>query len=142
MSKMGISTYQSYCGAQIFDAIGLSSKLIEKYFFGTASKVEGINIGEIEEETILRHRKAFAKIPAEENMLDVGGEYALRIRGEEHVWNNDTVRDLQHAVRSNNFSTYESYAKQINEQDKKLMTLRGLFKFKSPKTYGKNSIKP
>jgi len=141
MSKMGISTYQSYCGAQIFDAIGLSSKLIEKYFFGTASKVEGINIGEIEEETILRHRKAFAKIPAEENMLDVGGEYALRIRGEEHVWNNDTVRDLQHAVRSNNFSTYESYAKQINEQDKKLMTLRGLFKFKSPETYGKKPIK-
>ena len=74
-------------------------------------------------------------------MLDVGGEYALRIRGEEHVWNNDTVRDLQHAVRSNNFSTYESYAKQINEQDKKLMTLRGLFKFKSPETYGKKSLK-
>lgn len=141
MSKMGISTYQSYCGAQIFDAIGLSSKLIEKYFFGTASKVEGINLSEIEEETILRHRKAFAEIPTEENMLEVGGEYALRIRGEEHVWNNDTVRDLQHAVRSNNFSTYESYAKQINEQDKKLMTLRGLFKFKSPETYGKKSLK-
>jgi len=140
MSKMGISTYQSYCGAQIFDAIGLSSKLIEKYFFGTASKVEGINLSEIEEETILRHRKAFAEIPTQESMLDVGGEYALRIRGEEHVWNNDTVRDLQHAVRSNNFSTYESYAKQINEQDKKLMTLRGLFKFKSPESYRKKSI--
>ena len=94
---MGISTYQSYCGAQIFDAIGLSSDLIDKYFFGTASKVEGINLDEIEEETIGRHIKAFENVPGQENMLDVGGEYALRIRGEDHAWNTDTVRDLQHA---------------------------------------------
>ena len=132
MSKMGISTYQSYCGAQIFDAIGLSSDLINKYFFGTASKVEGINLEQIEEETIRRHKKAFENVPGQGKMLDVGGEYALRVRGEEHVWNSDTVRDLQHAVRANRFETYESYAEQINEQDKKLMTLRGLFTFKSP----------
>ncbi len=80
MSKMGISTYQSYCGAQIFDAIGLSSDLIDKYFFGTASKVEGINLDEIEEETIGRHIKAFENVPGQENMLDVGGEYALRFK--------------------------------------------------------------
>ena len=140
MSKMGISTYQSYCGAQIFDAIGLSSKLIDKYFLGTSSKVEGINVDEIELETINRHNKAFENIPALENMLDVGGEYALRLRGEEHVWNSDTVRDLQHAVRSDSFSTYENYAKQINEQDKKLMTLRGLFQFKDPELYGRSKI--
>ena len=114
MSKMGISTYQSYCGAQIFDAIGLSSKLIDKYFLGTSSKVEGINVDEIELETINRHNKAFENIPALENMLDVGGEYALRLRGEEHVWNSDTVRDLQHAVRSDSFSTYENYAKPVS----------------------------
>ena len=140
MSKMGISTYQSYCGAQIFDAIGLSSDLINKYFFGTASKVEGINLDEIEEETIRRHIKAFENVPGQENMLDVGGEYALRIRGEDHVWNTDTVRDLQHAVRANNFETYESYAEQINEQDKKLMTLRGLFSFKSPESFGRSAL--
>jgi len=140
MSKMGISTYQSYCGAQIFDAIGLSSKLIDKYFLGTSSKVEGINVDEIELETLNRHNKAFENIPALENMLDVGGEYALRLRGEEHVWNSDTVRDLQHAVRSDSFSTYENYAKQINEQDKKLMTLRGLFQFKDPELYGRSKI--
>ncbi len=140
MSKMGISTYQSYCGAQIFDAIGLSSDLINKYFFGTASKVEGINLEQIEEETIRRHKKAFENVPGQGKMLDVGGEYALRVRGEEHVWNNDTVRDLQHAVRANSFETYESYAEQINEQDKKLMTLRGLFTFKSPEIFGRSAI--
>ena len=140
MSKMGISTYQSYCGAQIFDAIGLSSDLINKYFFGTASKVEGINLDQIEEETIRRHKKAFENIPGQGSMLEVGGEYALRIRGEEHVWNNDTVRDLQHAVRANSFETYENYAEQINEQDKKLMTLRGLFTFKSPEIFGRSAI--
>ena len=140
MSKMGISTYQSYCGAQIFDAIGLSSDLINKYFFGTASKVEGINLDQIEEETIRRHKKAFDNIPGQGSMLEVGGEYALRIRGEEHVWNNDTVRDLQHAVRANSFETYENYAEQINEQDKKLMTLRGLFTFKSPESFGRSAI--
>ena len=140
MSKMGISTYQSYCGAQIFDAIGLSSDLINKYFFGTASKVEGINLEQIEEETIRRHKKAFENVPGQGKMLDVGGEYALRVRGEEHVWNNNTVRDLQHAVRANSFETYESYAEQINEQDKKLMTLRGLFTFKSPEIFGRSAI--
>ena len=141
MSKMGISTYQSYCGAQIFDAIGLSSDLIRKYFFGTSSKVEGINLKEIEEETISRHNSAFEDIPALKNLLDVGGEYALRMRGEEHAWNSDSVRDLQHAVRSNNSSTYEDYAKQINDQDKRLMTLRGLFKFKDPEEFGRKTIK-
>ncbi|MEC7734739.1 MAG: glutamate synthase large subunit, partial [Pseudomonadota bacterium] len=140
MSKMGISTYQSYCGAQIFDAIGLSSELIKKYFFGTSSKVEGINLKEIEQETISRHNTAFEDIPTLKNLLDVGGEYALRMRGEEHAWNSDSVRDLQHAVRSNNSSTYKDYAKQINDQDKRLMTLRGLFKFKNPKEYGRSAI--
>ena len=140
MSKMGISTYQSYCGAQIFDAIGLSSSLIDEYFTGTSSKIEGIDVDEIERETSNRHNKAFENLPALDNMLEVGGEYALRLRGEEHVWNSNTVRDLQHAVRSDSFSTYENYAKQINDQDKKLMTLRGLFKFKNPESYGRKKI--
>ncbi|MEY4708141.1 MAG: hypothetical protein RJB58_1864 [Pseudomonadota bacterium] len=131
MSKMGISTYQSYCGAQIFDAVGLSSDFIEKYFTGTATTVEGIGLKEIAEECVRRHRDAFGDSPIYRNMLDVGGDYAFRLRGEDHAWTPESVSRLQHAVRGNNPAEYELFAQQINDQNERLLTLRGLMNFKA-----------
>ncbi len=130
MSKMGISTYQSYCGAQIFDAVGLRSSFVKKYFTGTHTQVEGVGLRQIARETAERHRQAFGDVPMLENALDVGGEYAYRIRGEAHVWRPSVVADLQHAVRANLPDKYRSYAQQINDQSEQLMTLRGLFRIK------------
>ena len=128
MSKMGISTYQSYCGAQIFDAVGLSSMLIEKYFTGTASTIEGIGLVEIAEEAVRRHRDAYGDNPIYKTMLDVGGQYAWRLRGEEHAWNPESVSKLQHAVRGNVPDDYRAYADSINEQSERLLTIRGLMR--------------
>jgi glutamate synthase domain-containing protein 2/glutamate synthase domain-containing protein 1/glutamate synthase domain-containing protein 3 len=130
MSKMGISTYQSYCGAQIFEAVGLSSAFIKQYFTGTASNVEGIGIFEIAEETMRLHTKAFGDDPVLRTQLDAGGEYAYRVRGEEHMWTPDAIAKLQHSTRKNSYDTYKEYAKIINDQTKRHMTLRGLFEFK------------
>ena len=129
-SKMGISTYMSYCGAQIFEAIGLSSALVNKYFRGTASNVEGIGIFEVAEEAVRLHQQAFGASPVLTNMLDAGGEYAFRIRGEEHMWTPDAIAKLQHAARANNFNSYKEYAQIINDQSRRQMTLRGLFEFR------------
>ncbi len=129
-SKMGISTYMSYCGAQIFEAIGLNKSLVEKYFRGTASNVEGIGVFEVAEEAMRLHKLAFGTDPVLANALDAGGEYAFRVRGEDHMWTPDSIAKLQHATRSNNFSTYKEYAQIINDQSKRHMTLRGLFEFK------------
>jgi len=131
MSKMGISTYQSYCGAQIFDAIGLSSDFIEKYFTGTATTIEGVNAEEIAEETVRRHATAFGGEAIYRDHLDVGGQLGYRLRGEAHLWTPEAITALQHAVRSGNFSKYKEFAALINKQDKKLLTLRGLFEFSS-----------
>jgi glutamate synthase (NADPH) large chain len=130
MSKMGVSTYMSYCGAQLFEAIGLNSETIKKYFTGTASRVEGIGVFEIAEEGIRMHQAAFGDSPVLANRLDAGGEYAWRTRGEEHMWTPDVIAKLQHSTRSNNWSTYKEYAQLINDQSKRHMTLRGLFEFK------------
>ena len=131
MSKMGISTYQSYCGAQIFDAIGLKSDFVAKYFTGTATRIEGIGLTEIAEEAARRHRDAFSDAPIYRTMLDVGGDYAVRVRGEDHVWNAATVAALQHAVRGNSLERYRHYARIINDQSERLLTIRGLFRIKS-----------
>jgi len=131
MSKMGISTYQSYCGAQIFDAIGLKTDFIAKYFTGTHTRIEGVGLTEIAEETVRRHTMAFGDEQIYKSSLDFGGEYALRTRGEDHAWTADTVATLQHAVRGNSEERYRAFAKQINEQAEKLLTLRGLFRLKS-----------
>ena len=131
MSKMGISTYQSYCGAQIFDAVGLSAELIDNYFCGTSSKVEGIGIEEIQSETEKRHDLAFGDSPLLRNDLDVGGDLSFRLRGEEHVWTPETIGALQHAVRSADYKTFKKYSKKINDQSVKLKNLRGLFNFNS-----------
>ena len=130
MSKMGVSTYMSYCGAQLFEAIGLNSETVGKYFTGTASRVEGIGVFEIAEEAIRMHKAAFGDDPVLANMLDTGGDYAWRARGEEHMWTPDVIAKLQHSTRSNNWSTYKEYAQLINDQSKRHMTLRGLFEFK------------
>ncbi|HJU23897.1 MAG TPA: glutamate synthase-related protein, partial [Casimicrobiaceae bacterium] len=131
MSKMGISTYQSYCGAQIFEAVGLQKAFVDKYFTGTSSTIEGIGLFEVAEEAARLHALAFGDDPLLANALDAGGEYLYRIRGEEHMWTPDTIAKLQHASRANSYSTYKEYAALVNEQGRKLKTLRGMFEFKS-----------
>jgi glutamate synthase (NADPH/NADH) large chain len=129
MSKMGISTYQSYCGAQIFDAVGLASDFVEKYFTGTASVIEGVGLDEIAQECVRRHRTAFGDDPLYRTMLDAGGAYAFRLRGEDHAWTPASVAALQHAVRGNLPDQYRAFAASINEQSQRLLTLRGLMGF-------------
>ncbi|BAU92196.1 glutamate synthase, large subunit [Methylorubrum populi] len=140
MSKMGISTYQSYCGAQIFDAIGLNSDFVAKDFFGTATTVEGIGMAEVAQETALRHQDAFGDAPIYRNALDVGGEYAYRLRGETHTWTPDTVATLQHAVRLGAAERYREYARLVNEQENHLKTLRGLFRIKTAADLGREPV--
>jgi glutamate synthase (NADPH/NADH) large chain len=130
ISKMGISTYQSYCGAQIFDAVGLSSDFIEKYFTGTATTIEGAGLKEIAEECVRRHRAAYGDSPIYRKMLDVGGDYAFRLRGEDHAWSPESVAKLQHAVRGNLPEEYKAFARSINEQSERLLTIRGLMEFR------------
>jgi glutamate synthase (NADPH/NADH) large chain len=140
MSKMGISTYQSYCGAQIFDAIGLARSFVGKYFFGTATMIEGVGLQEIAEETVRRHREAFGDVPVLRGALEVGGEYAYRTRGEAHSWTPQTVSLLQHAVRGNARDKYQAYAKLLNEQDEHLLTIRGLFRIKDADEDGRKPV--
>ncbi|HEY0329191.1 MAG TPA: glutamate synthase large subunit, partial [Rhodopseudomonas sp.] len=140
MSKMGISTYQSYCGAQIFDAVGLKQDFVCKYFAGTHTRIEGVGLTEIAEETVRRHADAFGEVQIYKTALDVGGEYAYRTRGEDHAWNADSVAALQHAVRGNSLERYKAFAKILNEQSERLLTLRGLFKFKTAEDEKRKSV--
>jgi len=142
MSKMGISTYQSYCGAQIFDAVGLSSDLIDKYFTGTATTIEGANLAAIAEETVRRHANAFGDNPIYRSMLDVGGMYQLRLRGEEHAWTSANIGALQHAVRGNVPEKYQEFAASINEQSERMLTIRGLMQFKPGKPIDISEVEP
>ena len=130
MSKMGVSTYMSYCGAQLFEAIGLNRPTVDAYFTGTSSQVGGMGVFEIAEEALRMHKAAFSDDPVLANMLDAGGEYAWRVRGEDHMWTPDTIAKLQHSTRANNWNTYKEYAQLVNEQNRRHMTLRGLFEFK------------
>jgi glutamate synthase (NADPH) large chain len=131
MSKMGISTYMSYTGAQIFEAVGLARPLIDKYFAGTTSSVGGIGLFDVAEEAIRIHRDAFdPSDPVLANALDAGGDYAWRVRGEDHLWTPDSIAKLQHAARSNSYQTYQEYAAIINDQSQRHLTFRGLFEFR------------
>ncbi len=130
MSKMGISTYMSYTGAQIFEAVGLQQALCDKYFTGTKSQVEGIGVFEVMEEALRLHKRAFGDDPVLVGMLDAGGDYAYRVRGDDHMWTPDAIAKLQHATRSGKTDTYKEYAKLINDQTRRHMTLRGLFEIK------------
>ncbi|WP_169975670.1 glutamate synthase large subunit [Tautonia rosea] len=130
MSKMGISTIQSYRGAQIFEAIGLNSGFVAKYFDKTASRIEGVGLAEIAEETLFHHRRAFAEREVGPVMLEEGGQYQWRRDGEFHLFNPETVFRLQHATKSGRFEIFKSYTKRVDEQNERLCTLRGLFEFK------------
>ncbi|MBX3578927.1 MAG: glutamate synthase large subunit [Rhizobiaceae bacterium] len=140
MSKMGISTYQSYCGAQIFDAVGLSSAFVGKYFTGTATVIEGVGLEEIAEETVRRHTSAFGADPVLRNALEFGGEYAVRLRGESHVWSSETVSTLQHAVRKDSFATFGEYSKLVNRETARAQTIRGLFKIRTAAELGRQPV--
>jgi glutamate synthase (NADPH/NADH) large chain len=140
MSKMGISTYQSYCGAQIFDAVGLSKAFVDKFFRGTATTIEGVGLAEIAQETVSRHRDAFGDSPVLRGALEVGGEYAYRLRGEAHNWTPQTVSLLQHAVRGNARDKYDAYARLLNEQSEQLLTIRGLFRIKAADEDGRKPV--
>ncbi|MBL8588816.1 MAG: glutamate synthase large subunit [Methylobacteriaceae bacterium] len=140
MSKMGISTYQSYCGAQIFDAVGLSDGFVQRYFAGTASRIGGAGLPEIAAETAARHADAFGASPVLATALEVGGEYAFRLRGEAHSWGPQTVALLQHAVRGNSRDKYRAFARLLNEQQENLLTIRGLFRIRSAEEDGRKPV--
>ncbi len=129
-SKMGISTLQSYRGAQIFEAIGLNSEVIQKYFTGTPSRIEGVGLDVIAEEVRRKHAFAFSPVTESETELDIGGQYHWRARGEYHLLNPHTIAKVQHAIRFNSWETYQEFAEHINNQNRHLCTLRGLMEFK------------
>ena len=129
MSKMGISTYQSYCGAQIFDCVGLSRSFVDRYFCGTNTTIEGVGLDEIADDVFVWHEHAYGNNPLYRTQLDAGGDYAYRLRGETHVWNPETISKLQYATRSNDSPSYKAFSEQINRQQKQLLNLRGLFEF-------------
>ena len=131
MSKMGISTLKSYCGAQIFDAIGISEQLVSKYFCGTSSLIGGIGLDQIQKETLERFNKI--KILKENSKLEDGGEYAFRISGEKHAWSPSTISNLQRAVRINSKESFKEFSDQINDHSKSMLTIRSLFQFKTQK---------
>jgi glutamate synthase (NADPH/NADH) large chain len=130
ISKMGISTIQSYCGAQIFEAIGLDPDLVGKYFTGTPSRIGGISLDVIAEETKMRHCRAFPVRSLNGPLLAEGGVYKWRRSGEYHLFNPETIHKLQHACRSNNFAVFKEYSRLIDNQAENLCTLRGLMEFK------------
>ena len=132
MSKMGISTVQSYRGAQIFEAVGLNQDFIDQYFTWTPSRVEGIGLDVVEEEQLQRHRFAFPEHEIDATLdLDPGGTYQWRRHGEVHQWNPDTIAKLQYATRSNSWQSYQEFSRAVNDQSRQLATLRGLLEFKS-----------
>jgi glutamate synthase (NADPH/NADH) large chain len=129
-SKMGISTLQSYRGAQVFEAIGLNRALVERYFTGTPSRIEGVGLDVLAREAGLKHAHAFRPLSESETELDLGGDYQFRVRGEYHLFNPLTVSKLQHAVRGDDFATFGEYTALIDDQSRQLCTLRGLMEFK------------
>jgi glutamate synthase (ferredoxin) len=130
MSKMGVSTLQSYCGAQLFEAIGLDKAFVDRYFTRTSSRIGGVGIAVIAEEVHRRHVKAFPARPVAEPDLDWGGEYQWRRDGEYHLFNPDTVFKLQHSTRSGQYSIFKEYTRAVDDQNRKLATLRGLLELK------------
>jgi len=130
MAKMGISTIQSYRGAQIFEAVGLNSEFVDKYFTWTATRIEGVGIDEVAREVLLRHNKAFPERQINGEVLDPGGQYQWRKDGEYHLFNPDTIHKLQIACRTNNYKVFKEYSSLVNDQSRNFCTLRGLMEFK------------
>ncbi len=129
-SKMGISTVQSYRGAQIFEAIGISKEVVDQYFTGTASRINGVTLDVLAREALERHRKGFPPVDVDGEVLDPGGQYQWRRQGEYHMWNPDTVAKLQHAVRVENYKTFKEFTQLLNDEARNRCTLRGLLNFK------------
>src|SRR5213593_1059099 len=140
-SKMGISTVQSYCGAQIFEAIGLNRRMVDRYFTGTASRIDGMGIREIGEETLRRHVLAYA--PAPIRQLDFGGEVHYRVQGEHHNWNPETIYKLQHATTANDPKTFKEFSTLVNDESKRRSNIRGLLELKTlPKPLPLDDVEP
>jgi len=133
-SKMGISTLQSYRGAECFEAIGLNKALVDQYFTGTSSRIEGIGLDVLAKEAIEKHSFAFRPVSESEPELAIGGNYQYRINGERHLLNPLTVSKLQHSVRQQSYATFQEYSKLIDEQNERLYTLRGLMRFKTARS--------
>jgi glutamate synthase domain-containing protein 2/glutamate synthase domain-containing protein 1/glutamate synthase domain-containing protein 3 len=142
ISKMGISTIQSYCGAQIFEAVGLGEAFIEKYFTATPSRIGGIGIDIVAEESLRRHKTGYPDDTIYDHMLDVGGNYAWRAQGEHHQYNPQTIALLQHSVRSNDFKTFKKFSDLVNNQSSNLATIRGLLSFKKRKAIDLDEVEP
>ncbi|MCD4830971.1 MAG: glutamate synthase large subunit [Anaerohalosphaeraceae bacterium] len=142
MSKMGISTLRSYNGAQLFEAIGLSSELVKKYFRHTSSRIEGIGLEQIAKDAVSRHSYAYSVRKSAELDLDFGGEYHFRHTGEQHLWNPVTIAKLQHAVRYEDAKAYDEYAKAVNELAQNHCTLRGLFAFNDRQEIPLEEVEP
>jgi glutamate synthase domain-containing protein 2/glutamate synthase domain-containing protein 1/glutamate synthase domain-containing protein 3 len=141
-SKMGISTVQSYRGAQIFEAIGLSDDVVDRYFTSTASRIKGVGMDVIAQECLLRHRKGFPPIEVDQEVLNSGGFYQWRRDGEFHMWNPDTVGKLQHAVRVDSFKTFQEFSKLCNDESRNRCTLRGMLKFKKGNPIPLDEVEP
>jgi glutamate synthase (ferredoxin) len=141
-SKIGISTIQSYRGAQIFEAVGLNESVIDKYFTWTASRIEGADLEVIAKEAILRHSHAFPDREVNAHTLDVGGEYQWRKNGEAHLFSPETIHTLQKAVREGSYELYKQYATLVNEQGQKHFTLRGLLEFKQREPVPIEDVEP
>ena len=142
MSKMGISTLQSYHGAQIFEALGISREVVDTYFNGTVSRIGGLTLDEIAREALVKHHLAFPKNNNGTNLLEVGGVYQWKQRGEAHLFNPQTIHLLQHATRTNDISTFRKYSSLINEQSNKAITLRSLFRFRKGKSIPLTEVEP
>ncbi len=142
MSKMGISTLQSYHGAQIFEALGLSKQVVDAYFTGTVSRIGGLSLDDIAEEALIKHRLAFPKTTNATQKLEVGGVYQWKQRGEAHLFNPQTIHLLQHSTKTNDYSVFKKYSKLINEQSEKAITLRSLLKFKKSKSISLSEVEP
>ncbi len=142
MSKMGISTIRSYTGAQIFEAVGLGDDLVEKYFKGTPSRIGGIDIDTLEQETLLCHSLAYPKQIIESNGLGVGGQYAYRQKGENHLLSPENIFLLQQATKNNSYATFKQYTKTVDERNEDFITLRSLLDFNKQKPINIDEVEP
>jgi glutamate synthase (NADPH) large chain len=142
MSKMGVSTVASYTGAQVFEAVGLSQELVDRYFTGTTSKLGGIDLDVLAQEVLLRHRNAYppSGIAAAHRELEIGGEYQWRREGEPHLFNPETVFRLQHSTRTGRYDIFKQYTRAVDEQSRRLMTLRGLFRLNDAESAGRSPV--
>jgi glutamate synthase (NADPH) large chain len=141
-SKMGISTLQSYQGAQIFEALGISQEVVNKYFTGTVSRIGGIDLQGIATEALIKHKNAFPKVPSLSPKLEVGGVYQWKHRGEAHLFSPETIHLLQNSTKNNDYSQYKKYSALVDDQSQKAITLRSLLKFKKSTAISIDEVEP